>query len=208
MLPKEDASYAGMAKAYRDYLMKSRQLKLPDQPARPLVDLYMGALPLRLPGRLHPHDHLPLCGHRPAAAGQGGEGLRRAAHRLERRRGAGLLAPALPGRERAGGQRRPARLHRLRAQERGQGLPGRQLPLRLHHLLGGIFGQIPIVRNIWPAWSYGFNTRFDTMRGVNKLPVFQGAGRATTTSASTSSTPSSPPTTTSTGTSPRTRRWG
>jgi hypothetical protein len=41
---------------------------------------------------------------------------------------------------------------------------------------GGIFGQIPLVRNIWPAWSYGFNTRFDTMRGVNKLPVFQGGG--------------------------------
>ncbi|MGH2370482.1 MAG: DUF5696 domain-containing protein, partial [Chloroflexota bacterium] len=37
---------------------------------------------------------------------------------------------------------------------------------------GGIIGQIPYLRNIWPNWSYGFNTRFDTMRGVNKLPVF------------------------------------
>jgi hypothetical protein len=36
---------------------------------------------------------------------------------------------------------------------------------------GGIFGQIPIIRNIWPNWSYGFNTRFDTVRGVNLLPV-------------------------------------
>ena len=101
----------------------------PISPPVPWSTSTWGPCGLRLPGRLHPHDHLPPgAGHRPAAAGQGGEGLRRAAHRLERRRGAGLLAPALPGRERAGGQRRPARLHRLRAQERGQGLPGRQLP--------------------------------------------------------------------------------
>jgi hypothetical protein len=39
---------------------------------------------------------------------------------------------------------------------------------------GGIFGQIPIIRNIWPNWSYGFNTRFDTVRGVNLLPVAFG----------------------------------
>ena len=40
---------------------------------------------------------------------------------------------------------------------------------------GGIFGQIPVIRNIWPNWSYGFNTRWDTVRGVNKLPVAFGA---------------------------------
>jgi hypothetical protein len=39
---------------------------------------------------------------------------------------------------------------------------------------GGIFGQIPLIRNLWPNWSYGFNTRFDTVRGVNKLPVAFG----------------------------------
>jgi len=32
------------------------------------------------------------------------------------------------------------------------------------------------VRNIWPNWSYGFNTRYDTIRGVNKLPVFSLGG--------------------------------
>jgi hypothetical protein len=39
----------------------------------------------------------------------------------------------------------------------------------------------PVISNIWPNWSYGFNSRFDTMRGVNLLPVFQnnvtGGGR-------------------------------
>ena len=140
LLPGEDAYYAGMAKAYRDYLMKSRQLKkLPDQPARPLVDLYMGALRRSA----FQDDFIPMTTFPQAQAiiqqlhRQGDEGLRRAAHRLERRRGAGLLAPALPGGGRAGGQRRPARLHRLRPQERGQGLPPGQLPLRLHHLLRG-----------------------------------------------------------------------
>ena len=41
---------------------------------------------------------------------------------------------------------------------------------------GGIIGQIPGLRNIWPNWSYGFNSRWDTVRGVNKLPVFEGSG--------------------------------
>ena len=43
---------------------------------------------------------------------------------------------------------------------------------------GGIFGQLPFIRNLWPNWSYGFNTRFDTVRGVNLLPVaFTFGGR-------------------------------
>lgn len=179
LLNGEDANYAGMAKAYRDYLMKSRGMKkLPDQPARPLIDLYMGAL-RRSSFR---DDFLPMTTFDQGIAimqsfldrgvkdfdvqligwNDGGE--------------RGYWPRRYPAEEELGGN---AGLRRLTDFAHKNGL---RVYLQDNYLYGytissgGIFGQIPIVRNIWPNWSYGFNTRFDTMRGVNKLPVFSGTG--------------------------------
>lgn len=179
ILNGEDANYAGMAKAYRDYLMKSRGMKkLPDQPARPLIDLYMGAL-RRSSFR---DDFLPMTTFDQGIAimqsfldkgvkdfdvqligwNDGGE--------------RGYWPRRYPAEGELGGN---AGLQRLTDYAHKNGL---RVFLQDNYLYGytissgGIFGQIPIVRNLWPNWSYGFNTRFDTMRGVNKLPVFGGSG--------------------------------
>lgn len=41
---------------------------------------------------------------------------------------------------------------------------------------GQLIGQVPFLRNLWPAWSYGFTAQVDTMRAVNRLPLGDRAG--------------------------------
>jgi hypothetical protein len=179
LLGGDDANYAGMAKAYRDYLIKSRGLKkLADTPPRPLIDVYMGALRRSA----FQDDFIPMTTFAQSQAmiqsfidrgikdfdvqligwNDGGE--------------RGYWPRRYPAEDELGGN------DGLRALTDFAHKHGVKVYLQDNYVYGytissgGIFGQIPFVRNIWPNWSYGFNTRFDTMRGVNKLPVFQGTG--------------------------------
>lgn len=177
LLNGEDANYAGMAKSYRDYLMKSRGLKkLADQPARPLIDLYMGAL-----RRSSFRDDVITM----TTFDQGTSIMQSFLDRGVKDFDVQLIGWNDGGDRGYWPRRYPAEgklggndgLRRLTDFAHKNGL---RVYLQDNYLYGytissgGIFGQIPYVRNIWPNWSYGFNTRFDTMRGVNKLPVFSG----------------------------------
>jgi hypothetical protein len=178
LLTGEDANYAGMATVYRDYLMRSRGLKrLPQQPVRQQLDLYMGITQRRGFNEVM----IPMTTFDQAAkimqgflergvrdfdvllSGWNDDGNR------------GRWPRRYPAEEDLGGN---AGLRRLTDWAHQKGI---RVYLEDNFIYGytrssgGIFGQIPGVRNLWPNWSYGFNTRFETMRGVNKLPVFEGA---------------------------------
>jgi hypothetical protein len=179
ILPGDDASYAGMAKAYRNYLMKDRGIQRLDEKAvRPLIDLYMGALRRSA----FQDDFIPMTTFSQAQTiiqafidrglkdfdvqliGWNDGGAR------------GYWPRRYPAEDELGGN---AGLRRLTDFAHQNGI---RVILEDNYLYGytvssgGIIGQIPYVRNIWPNWSYGFNSRFDTIRGVNKLPVFSGGG--------------------------------
>jgi hypothetical protein len=179
-LQGDDANYTGMAKAYRDYLMKDEGLqRLPKQAPRPLIDFYMG-ITRRTSFR---EDFVPM-----TTFDQGiqmmqallDRGLKDFDVELQGWNDAGdrgYWPRRYPAEDTLGGN---AGLKRFTDFAHKNGI---RVVLFDHYLYGytqssgGIIGQIPIIRNIWPAWSYGFNTRFDTIRGVNKLPVFNSSGR-------------------------------
>lgn len=177
LLNGDDANYAGMAKAYRNYLMKDRGIKRLSQGApRTLLSLLMGTT-RRSAFR---DDFLPMTRFDEAETivqqfvdkgvnnldvdliGWNDGGTR------------GNWPRRYPADGGLGGN---AGLKHFVQYAHKNGI---RVFLLDNYLFGytfasgGIIGQIPIIRNIWPAWSYGFNTRFDTIRGVNKLPVFSG----------------------------------
>lgn len=177
LLNGDDANYSGMAKAYRDYLIKSRNLKkLPVEAPRPLLDLFMG-ITRRSSFR---DDMVPMTTFDQAGAivkafldkglknfdvqliGWNADGYR------------GSWPRRYPAEVTLGGN---AGLQQFTALAKQNGL-GVYLDDDYSRgylgSSGGIFGQIPVIRNIWPDWSYGFNSRWDTVRGVNKLPVTFG----------------------------------
>jgi len=177
LLTGEDANYAGMAKAYRDYLLTHRGVqRLPKETPRPLLDLFMG-----ITRRTAFKDtFVPM-----TTFDQGitilkaflDKGLKNFDVHLIGWEDAGYRGNwprRYPADSALGGN---AGLKRLINFAHENGI---RVYLEDDYIFGytmssgGIIGQIPYVRNIWPNWSYGFNTRFDTMRGVNKLPVFGG----------------------------------
>lgn len=180
-LQGDDADYSGMATAYRDYLLKDKGLKrLPKTPPRPLVDFYMGVT-RRTSFR---EDFVPM-----TTFDQGIEMLQALLDR-----GVSNFDVELQGWNDAGDRgywprRYPAEntlggnagLRRFTDFAHKHGIRVVFFDNYVYGLTqssGGIIGQIPYVRNIWPAWSYGFNSRSDTIRGVNKLPVYNSSGRS------------------------------
>jgi hypothetical protein len=178
LLSGDDANYAGMAKSYRDYLIKSRGLKkLPDQAPRPELDINMGAL-----RRSAFNDQfIPM-----TTFDQTIQMLQGFLDRGVRDFDVNLIGWNDGGSRGYWPRRYPAEqdlggnegLRRLTDFAHKNGI---RIYLADNYLFGylvssgGIFGQLPGIRNLWPNWSYGFNSRFDTIRGVNKLPVFSGS---------------------------------
>ncbi|MBI3970261.1 MAG: hypothetical protein HY332_03130 [Chloroflexi bacterium] len=177
ILDQSNASYAGMAKAYRDYLMKSKGLKkLPKENPRPLLDLYMG-ITRRAGFR---EDFVPMTTFNEAikiVQGLLDKGVKDFDVQLIGWNDAGdrgMWPRRYPAEQTLGGNEG---LRRFTSFAHKNGLRVYLYDNYVYGYLessGGIIGQIPLIRNIWPNWSYGFNTRFDTIRGVNKLPVFSG----------------------------------
>jgi hypothetical protein len=178
LLTGEDANYAGMAKIYRNHLMKERGLqRLAKEPVRQQVDFYMGITRRRA----FKEDFVPM-----TTFDQGITMIQGLMDRGMRNFDVGLLGWNDDGQRGRWPRRYPAEealggndgLRRLIDFAHQNGI---RVFLEDNYLFGytmssgGIFGQIPYLRNLWPNWSYGFNTRFDTIRGVNKLPVFEGA---------------------------------
>ena len=177
LLNGEDANYSGMAKAYRHYLMKDKQVKrLPQGPARHMLTLYQG-ITRRAGFR---EDFLAM-----TTFDQGTKIVQAFLDRGVKNLDVQLLGwnddgdrgrwpRRYPAEEQLGGN---AGLKRFTAWAKERGVKTYLFDnynTGYTASSGGIFGQIPIIRNIWPNWSYGFNTRWDTVRGVNKLPVAFG----------------------------------
>jgi hypothetical protein len=178
-LTGDEANYAGVAKVYRNYLMKEKGLqRLPMEAPRPLLDLFMG-ITRRSAFR---EDFVPM-----TTFDQGITIIKAFLDKGIRNFDVNLIGwnddgyrgrwpRRYPAEEDLGGN---AGLRRLIDFAHKNGV---RVYLEDEYVFaytfssGGIFGQIPYVRNLWPNWSYGFNTRWDTIRGVNKLPVFGGAG--------------------------------
>lgn len=179
LLSGADANYAGMARAYRDYLIGTKGLKpLGNEPPRPMIDFFLGTTRQTS----FREDFVPATTFDQALTmirqfidkgitdfdvhliGWADDGYR------------GRWPRRYPAESELGGTDGLRRLvqeaHRL----------GVKIILEDDYMFGytfssgGIIGQIPGLRNIWPDWSYGFNSRWDTVRGVNKLPVFEGSG--------------------------------
>lgn len=180
LLTGADANYTGMATAYRDYLMKDKGVKrLPQEPVRPLVDLFMGIT--RKAG--FREDFVPM-----TTFDQGITILQGFIDEGLKDFDVHLIGWADDGYRGRWPRRYPAEsavggndgLRRIIDFAHKNGI---RAYLEDEYLFaytfssGGIFGQIPVLRNIWPNWSYGFNSRWDTIRGVNKLPVTFGSGR-------------------------------
>ena len=178
LLSGDDANYAGMARAYRDFLMMVKGVKPVNEPVRPLLDLFMG-ITRQSSFR---EDFVPTTTFEQALTiirqfvdkgvkdfdvhllGWGDDGYR------------GRWPRRYPADSELGGN---DGLKSLIASAKQLGV---RVILEDDYMFGytfssgGIIGQIPGLRNIWPNWSYGFNSRWDTVRGVNKLPVFEGSG--------------------------------
>ena len=178
LLSGDDSTYAGMARAYRDYLMVVKGVAPVTQPVRPLLDLFMGITRLTS----FREDFVPTTTFDQALTiirqfidkgvkdfdvhliGWGDDGYR------------GRWPRRYPADSELGGN---TGLKSLIEASRKLGI---NIILEDDYMFGytfssgGIIGQIPGLRNIWPNWSYGFNSRWDTVRGVNKLPVFEGSG--------------------------------
>jgi hypothetical protein len=178
LLTGEDANYAGMAKVYRNHLMAAGGIKrLPKEPVRQQLDLYMGITQRRgfnetmiamttFDQAVEIMQEFLNRGVRDfdvMLSGWNDDGNR------------GRWPRRYPAESDLGGN---AGLRRLTDWAHKNGI---RVYLEDNYVYGytrssgGIFGQIPGLRNLWPNWSYGFNTRFETIRGVNKLPVFEGA---------------------------------
>jgi hypothetical protein len=178
LLSGDDATYAGMARAYRDFLIMVKGVQPITQPVRPLLDLFMGITRLTS----FREDFVPTTTFDQALTiirqfidkgvkdfdvhliGWGDDGYR------------GRWPRRYPAESELGGNDGLKKL--IEASKK----LGVNIILEDDYMFGytfssgGIIGQIPGLRNIWPNWSYGFNSRWDTVRGVNKLPVFEGSG--------------------------------
>ncbi len=179
LLTGDDSSYAGMARAYRDYLMTAKGLKpVSADPPRPMLDLFMGITRLTS----FREDFVPT-----TTFEQGVTILRQFIDRGVKDFDVHLIGWADDGFRGRWPRRYPAESglggdDGLRAFIKAAHELGVRVILEDDYMFGytfssgGIIGQIPGLRNIWPNWSYGFNSRWDTVRGVNKLPVFEGSG--------------------------------
>ncbi len=172
-----DANYAGVAKAYRDHLLKNVGIqRLPKEAPRPFIDFFMGVT-RRSSFR---EDMVAM-----TTFDQGIEMMRQFLDKGLKNFDVNLVGWNDDGYRGRWPRRYPAEsalggndgLRRFINFAHQNGI---RVYLQDEYVFaytfssGGIFGQIPYVRNLWPNWSYGFNTRFDTIRGVNKLPVFGG----------------------------------
>jgi hypothetical protein len=172
-----DANYAGVAKAYRDYLMKDKGVqRLPKETPRPLIDFFMG-ITRRTSFR---EDFVDM-----TTFDQGIEMIQQFLDKGIKDFDVNLIGWNDDGYRGRWPRRYPAEstlggdagLRRIIdfAHKTGVRIYLQDEYVQAYTFSsGGIFGQIPFVRNLWPNWSYGFNSRWDTIRGVNKLPVFGG----------------------------------
>jgi hypothetical protein len=181
LLNGDDANYAGIGKAYRNYLMKDKGVaRLPKEPPRNVLTFYQG-ITRRSSFR---EDMVVMTTFDQAIEiaksfvdkgitnldiqlyGWNDDGDR---GRYPRRYPAESDLGGNDGLRRFTSWAKQNGVRTYLYDDYGRGYVGSS---------GGIFGQIPIIRNLWPNWSYGFNTRFDTVRGVNLLPVaFQQGNR-------------------------------
>ena len=177
LLNGEDANYVGMAKAYRDYLTGTRGVQRITEPPRPYLQLFMG-----ITRRIGFFDEFVQMTTFPQAQeilqafldkglkdfdvtllGWNDDGFR------------GRFPRRYPAESDLGGD---GELRKLINFAHGNGL---RVVFNDDYLYGytryngGIIGQIPGIRNIWKNFAYGFNTRFDVMRGVNKLAINSGS---------------------------------
>jgi hypothetical protein len=178
LLSGEDSDYAGMARAYRDFLMMVRGVKPMSQPVRPLLDLFMGITRLSS----FREDFVPT-----TTFDQALTIIRQFVDKGVKDFDVHLVGWADDGYRGRWPRRYPAESE-LGGNDGLKALIDAARKLGVNVILeddymfgytfssGGIIGQIPGLRNIWPNWSYGFNSRWDTVRGVNKLPVFEGSG--------------------------------
>lgn len=179
LLTGDDSSYAGMGRAFRDYLMLVKGLKpLTAEPPRPLLDLFMG-ITRRTSFR---EDFVPMTTFDQALTIIG-EFINKGVKDFD----VHLIGWADDGYRGRWPRRYPSE-STLGGDDRLRNLvqEAKRLGVKVFFeddymfgytfSSGGIIGQIPGLRNIWPNWSYGFNSRWDTVRGVNKLPVFEGSG--------------------------------
>jgi hypothetical protein len=177
LLNGEDANYSGIGKAYRSYLMKDKQVKkLPNTPPRQVLTLYQGIT--RRAGfredflAMTTFDEASKIGDQMIQAGLKDFDIQLLGWNDDGDRG--RWPRRYPAEEKLGGN---SGLQRFTSWAKQNGV--RTYLFDNYNTgytasSGGIFGQIPLIRNIWPNWSYGFNTRWDTIRGVNKLPVAFG----------------------------------
>ena len=177
LLNGEDADYTGVAQAYRHYLMKDKGLKrLPKEAPRNVLTLYQGIT--RRAGfredflAMTTFDQAIKIGQAVIDRGVTNLDIQLVGWNDDGDRG--RWPRRYPAEEALGGN---AGLRRFTDWAQKSGV--RTYLYDNYNTgyvasSGGIFGQIPIIRNIWPNWSYGFNTRWDTIRGVNKLPVAFG----------------------------------
>ena len=177
LLNGEDANYAGVAKVFRHFLMKDEGLKkLPSAPPRNVLTFYQG-ITRRAGFR---EDFLAMTTFDQAIKITQ-EFLNRGVKDLDVQLvgwnddgDRGRYPRRYPAEDALGGN---AGLRRFTDWARKNGVRTFLFDDYTRGYVGssgGIFGQIPVIRNIWPNWSYGFNTRFDTVRGVNLLPVAFG----------------------------------
>jgi hypothetical protein len=179
LLNGDEANYTGIAKAFRHYLMKDWGIKrLPKEPARNVLTLYQG-ITRRSSFR---EDMVPMTTFDNAIQivqgfldrgvrdldvqlyGWNDDGDR---GRYPRRYPAESDLGGNDGLRRFTDFAKKNGVRTYLYDDFGRGYVGSS---------GGIFGQIPGIRNLWPNWSYGFNTRFDTVRGVNLLPIAFNSG--------------------------------
>ena len=178
LLNDDDANYVGMAKAYRRYLTGTRGVQRITERPRPYLQIFMG-----ITRRIGFFDEFVqmttfeqareivqafldkgLTDFDVSLLGWNDDGFR------------GRFPRRYPAESDLGGD---GELRKLINFAHGNGL---RVIFNDDYLYGytryngGIIGQIPGIRNIWKNFAYGFNTRFDVMRGVNKLAINQGRG--------------------------------
>ncbi len=178
LLNGADANYVGMAKAYRRYLTETRGVRRITERPRPYLQIFMG-----ITRRIGFFDEFVQM-----------TTFEQARDILQAFLDKGLtdFDVSLLGWNDDGFRGRFPRRYPAEADLGGDGAlrglinfahdKGLRVILNDDYLYGytryngGIIGQIPGVRNIWKNFAYGFNTRFDVIRGVNKLAVNQGRG--------------------------------
>jgi hypothetical protein len=178
LLNGEDANYSGMAKAFRNYLMKDQGVKrLPMEAPRPFVEFYQG-ITRRASFR---EDFVPMTTFDQAIKitqaflDNGVTNLDVLLNGWNDDGDRGRWPRRYPAEEDLGGNAGLRRFTNFAQQNGVRTFLHDNYVFGYLGSSGGIFGQIPYIRNLWPNWSYGFNSRWDTVRGVNKLPVSFGS---------------------------------